>query len=133
MGRGELPTRSARGMTWEVVTDMQEMTIRSGHYTALLATMGARGATKLRVCGKMRDGRRPRCRDCIRVGACRGASGRPDSLFPTAVVLPLGMCAVLTAPLVLDQRSGWRQAGTRVDANDGGLREQRVRSSHAES
>jgi hypothetical protein len=30
-----------------VVTDTQEMTIRSGHYTALLETMGARGATKL--------------------------------------------------------------------------------------
>jgi hypothetical protein len=47
MDRGELPTRSAVGMTWEVVTDMQEMTIRSGHYTALLETVGARGATKL--------------------------------------------------------------------------------------
>jgi hypothetical protein len=30
-----------------VVTDTQEMTIRSGHYTALLGTIGARGATKL--------------------------------------------------------------------------------------
>jgi hypothetical protein len=30
-----------------VVTDTPEMTIRSGHYTALLETMGARGATKL--------------------------------------------------------------------------------------
>jgi hypothetical protein len=30
-----------------VVTDTQEMTIRSGRYTALLATIGARGATKL--------------------------------------------------------------------------------------
>ena len=44
---GELPTRSAVGITWGVVTDTQEMTIRSGHYTALLETMGARGATKL--------------------------------------------------------------------------------------
>jgi hypothetical protein len=47
MDKGELPTRSAVGMTWEVVTDMQEMTIRSGHYAALLETTGARGATKL--------------------------------------------------------------------------------------
>jgi hypothetical protein len=30
-----------------VLTNMPEMTIRSGHYTALLETMGARGATKL--------------------------------------------------------------------------------------
>jgi hypothetical protein len=30
-----------------VLTDTQEMTIRSGHYTALLETIGARGATKL--------------------------------------------------------------------------------------
>jgi hypothetical protein len=30
-----------------VVTDTQEMTIRSGHYTALIETMGARGATAL--------------------------------------------------------------------------------------
>jgi hypothetical protein len=30
-----------------VVTDTQEMTTRSGHYTALLETMGARGSTKL--------------------------------------------------------------------------------------
>ena len=30
-----------------MVTDTQEMTIRSGRYTALLATIGARGATKL--------------------------------------------------------------------------------------
>jgi hypothetical protein len=30
-----------------VVTDTQEMIIRSGHYTALLETMGAHGATKL--------------------------------------------------------------------------------------
>jgi hypothetical protein len=47
MDKGELPTRSAGGITWEVVTDMQEMITRSGHYTALLETMGARGATKL--------------------------------------------------------------------------------------
>jgi hypothetical protein len=45
--KGELPMRSAVGITWEVVTNMQEMTTRSGHYTALLKTMGARGATKL--------------------------------------------------------------------------------------
>jgi hypothetical protein len=32
MDKGELPTRSAEGMTW-VVTDTQEMTTRSGHYT----------------------------------------------------------------------------------------------------
>ena len=38
--KGELPTRSAVGITWEVVTDMQEMTTRSGHYTALLETIG---------------------------------------------------------------------------------------------
>jgi hypothetical protein len=30
-----------------VVTNMPEMTTRSGHYTALLETIGARGATKL--------------------------------------------------------------------------------------
>jgi hypothetical protein len=30
-----------------VVTNMPEMTIRSGHYTALLETIGARGTTKL--------------------------------------------------------------------------------------
>jgi hypothetical protein len=30
-----------------VVTDTQEMTTRSGHYTALLESIGARGATKL--------------------------------------------------------------------------------------
>jgi hypothetical protein len=30
-----------------VVTDTQEMTIRSGHYAALLETIGTRGATKL--------------------------------------------------------------------------------------
>jgi hypothetical protein len=47
MDKGELPTRSAAGITWEVVTDMHDMTTRSGHYTALLETMGARGATKL--------------------------------------------------------------------------------------
>ncbi|OAI40534.1 hypothetical protein AYO39_01160 [Actinobacteria bacterium SCGC AG-212-D09] len=34
-------------MPWEVVTDLQDMTTRSGHYTALLETIGARGATKL--------------------------------------------------------------------------------------
>jgi hypothetical protein len=45
--KGELPTRSAVGITWELVTDTQEMTTRSGHYTALLETMDARGATKL--------------------------------------------------------------------------------------
>jgi hypothetical protein len=47
MDKGELPTRSAVGITWEVVTDTQEMTTRSGHYAALLETMDARGATKL--------------------------------------------------------------------------------------
>ena len=47
MDKGELPTRSAEGITWKVVTDTQEMTTRSGHYTALLETIGARGATKL--------------------------------------------------------------------------------------
>jgi len=30
-----------------MVTNMPEMTTRSGHYTALLETIGARGATKL--------------------------------------------------------------------------------------
>ena len=30
-----------------MVTDTQEMTTRSGHYTALLETMGSHGATKL--------------------------------------------------------------------------------------
>jgi hypothetical protein len=30
-----------------MVTDTQEMTTRSGHYTALLETMSAHGATKL--------------------------------------------------------------------------------------
>src|ERR1019366_508325 len=39
--------RSAVGITWEVVTNMPEMTTRSGHYTALLESIGARGATKL--------------------------------------------------------------------------------------
>ena len=29
------------------MTDTQAMTVRSGHYTALLETIGARGATKL--------------------------------------------------------------------------------------
>jgi hypothetical protein len=33
MNKGELPTRSAVGLTWEVVTDTQEMTTRSGRYT----------------------------------------------------------------------------------------------------
>jgi hypothetical protein len=47
MDQGELPARSAVGINWEVVTDMQQMTSRSGHYAALLETMGARGATKL--------------------------------------------------------------------------------------
>jgi hypothetical protein len=47
MDKGELPTRSAVARTWEVVTDTQEMTTRSGHYTALLGTMDAGGATKL--------------------------------------------------------------------------------------
>ena len=47
MDKGELPTRSAGGITWEVATDMHEMTTRGGHYTALLETVGARGATKL--------------------------------------------------------------------------------------
>jgi hypothetical protein len=42
---GELPTRAAVGITWGVVTEA--MTIRSGHYSALLATISARGATKL--------------------------------------------------------------------------------------
>jgi len=31
----------------EVVTDPHEMSIRSGHYTALLETIGARGAANL--------------------------------------------------------------------------------------
>ena len=44
---GELPTRSGVGITLGVVTDTQEMTIRGGHYTALLETISARGATKL--------------------------------------------------------------------------------------
>jgi hypothetical protein len=44
--KGELPTRSAVGVPW-MVTDMDEMTTRSGHYTALVETMGARGATTL--------------------------------------------------------------------------------------
>jgi hypothetical protein len=43
----ELPTRSAVGITREVVTDTHEIAARSGHYTALLETIGARGATKL--------------------------------------------------------------------------------------
>ena len=47
MDKGELPTRSAAGVPWEVVTDKDEMTARSGHYTALVETMGARGATML--------------------------------------------------------------------------------------
>jgi hypothetical protein len=45
--KGELPTQSAAGITREEVTDTNEMTTRSRHYTALLETMGARGATKL--------------------------------------------------------------------------------------
>jgi hypothetical protein len=45
--KGELPTQSAVGITREEVTDTNEMTTRSRHYTALLETMGARGATKL--------------------------------------------------------------------------------------
>jgi hypothetical protein len=45
--RGEVPTRSAVDIPWEVATDMQDMTTRSGHYTALLETIGAREATKL--------------------------------------------------------------------------------------
>ena len=44
---GELPTRSAVVTTWGVVTHTQEMTTRSAHYTALLESIGARGATKL--------------------------------------------------------------------------------------
>ena len=47
MDKGERPTGSAVGIPWEVVTNVQEMTTRSGHYTALLETTGARGATKL--------------------------------------------------------------------------------------
>ena len=43
--QGELSTRSPRIV--EVVTDMRDMTTRSGHYTALVETIGARGATKL--------------------------------------------------------------------------------------
>jgi hypothetical protein len=46
MDKGERPTGSAVGIPWEVVTNVQEMTTRSGHYTALLETM-SRGATKL--------------------------------------------------------------------------------------
>jgi hypothetical protein len=45
--KGRLPTRSGVGVTWGVVTATQEMTIRGGHYTALLETIDARGATKL--------------------------------------------------------------------------------------
>lgn len=45
--KGELPTRSAVGVPWEVVTDMDEMRTRSGHYTALVETMGAHGDTTL--------------------------------------------------------------------------------------
>lgn len=47
MHGGELPTRSAAGVPWEIVTDMDEMTARSSHYTALVETMDARGATAL--------------------------------------------------------------------------------------
>ena len=46
MDKGELPTRSAVGIPWEVVTDVDEMITRSGHYTALVETMGG-GATRL--------------------------------------------------------------------------------------
>ena len=45
--KGKLPTRSAVGVPWEVVMDMDEMTTRSGHYTALVETIGARGATTM--------------------------------------------------------------------------------------
>jgi hypothetical protein len=41
--KGELPTRSAVDIPWEVVADMQDMTTRSGHYTALHETIGADG------------------------------------------------------------------------------------------
>ena len=47
MDKGVWPMRSAGGITWGVVTE--GMTIRSGHYTALVETMGARGATTLRA------------------------------------------------------------------------------------
>jgi hypothetical protein len=47
MDKGELPTRSAAGVPWEVVTDRDEMTARGGHYTALVETMSARGTTTL--------------------------------------------------------------------------------------
>jgi hypothetical protein len=43
----ELPPRSVDCLTREVVADTQEMTTRSGHYTALVETISARGATKL--------------------------------------------------------------------------------------
>jgi hypothetical protein len=36
MDKSELPTRSAVGLTWELVTDTQEMTTRGGHYTLRL-------------------------------------------------------------------------------------------------
>src|ERR1700686_4936044 len=45
MDTGEQPTGAAGGITWGVVTE--GMTIRGGHYTALLETIDARGATKL--------------------------------------------------------------------------------------
>jgi hypothetical protein len=45
MHKGEWPMRSAVGKSWGVVTE--GMTIRSDHYTALLESIGARGATKL--------------------------------------------------------------------------------------
>src|ERR1700686_3715939 len=45
MDTGEQPTGAAGGITWGVVTE--GMTIRGGHYTALLESIGARGATKL--------------------------------------------------------------------------------------
>jgi hypothetical protein len=41
-----LSTRARRHPARQV-TDMQEMTTRTGHYTALLETIGARGSTKL--------------------------------------------------------------------------------------
>ena len=43
----ESPARAGVGMTWGAVTE--GMTIRSGHYSALLETIDARGATKLHV------------------------------------------------------------------------------------
>jgi hypothetical protein len=43
----ELPTRSAVGIPREAVTDRHEIAARSRHYSALLETIAARGATKL--------------------------------------------------------------------------------------